>query len=209
MNNLTNPESDPKLPMEDLLKGSSGFVIPENYMDQVADSIINQIRLDNKFDESQNDLFKLPANYFEEFPNRILNKVESGQIPESLQQNPFKVPENYFDTTIQNILEKTSNAESKLIVKTNFKQVWSYAATACVLLVISWLGFRLYSDSKPVDYFSNITEDELLEYVSTYAVDFDQSSLASVINEEEINSLDIMDDDIDDETSDLLIQILE
>lgn len=60
-----------------------------------------------------------------------------------------------------------------------------------------------------MDYFSNITEDELLEYVSTYAVDFDQSSLASVINEEEINSLEIMDDDIDDETSDLLIQILE
>ncbi|MFZ1297518.1 MAG: hypothetical protein WAT16_05715, partial [Saprospiraceae bacterium] len=93
MNHLNNPESDPKLPMEDLLKGSSGFVIPENYMEQVPDSIINQIRLDNKFDESQNELFKLPANYFEEFPNRILNKIESGQIPESLQQNPFKVPE--------------------------------------------------------------------------------------------------------------------
>lgn len=209
MNQLTNPESDPKLPMEDFLKGSSGFIIPENYLDQVSDQIMNRIHLEKYMHETHIDPFKLPENYFEEFPNQIINRIESGQLPETLKLNPFKVPENYFDKTYQSIQEKNSNTESKLVVKTNFKQVWSYAAVACVLLLVSWFGFRLYSDPKPVDYFSNITEDELLEYVSTYAIDFDQSSLASVINEDEINSLNIMDDDLDDETSDLLIQILE
>lgn len=209
MNHLTKPESDPKLPMDDLLKGTSGFVIPENYMNQVSDQIMNRINLEKNIRETDFDAFKLPANYFEELPNRILDKVENSQLPELLKQNPFKVPENYFNNTVQSIIEKTSNTKSNLVVKTNFKPVWSYGAAACMLLVISWIGFRLYSNPKPVDYFSNITEEELLEYVSTYAVDFDQSSLASVINEEEINSLNIMDGDLDDETSDLLIQILE
>jgi len=209
MNPHNNSESDPKLPMEELLKGNTGFVVPENYMDNLGDSISSQILLEKKLQKLNPENFKIPANYFDEFPNRILDKLELDQLPESLKQNPFKVPANYFENKSLSLQELNQGKKLKLSVKTNFKRIWSYSAVACVVLLVSWIGFRMISNSQPVDYFSNITEDELLEYVSNYAVDFDQTSLASVINEEEMNSLNILDDELDDETTDLLIQILE
>ena len=209
MHPLNKPESDPKLPLEDLLKGNTGFVVPENYMDNLSDRVVSNILMDKNLHRISPENFNIPENYFEEFPDRLFDKLESDQLPGSLKQNPFKVPENYFENKILNIEKLVQNKESKIIVKTNFKRVWSFAAAACVLLLVSWIGIRLFSNPKPVDYLSNITEDELLEYVSIYASDFDESSLASVINENEINSLNILDVDMDDETSDLLIQILE
>ena len=209
MNPHNNSESDPKLPMEELLKGNTGFVVPENYMDNLGDSISSQILLEKKLQKLNPENFKIPANYFDEFPNRILDKLELDQLPESLKQNPFKVPANYFENKSLSLQELNQGKKLKLSVKTNFKRIWSYSAVACVVLLVSWIGFRMISNSQPVDYFSNITEDELLEYVSNYAVDFDQTSLASVINEEEMNSLNILDDELDNKTTDLLIQILE
>lgn len=51
----------------------SGFKTPDNYFDGLEDSIMNQIKLQDKITDSG---FKTPDNYFESLDTIILNKVE-------------------------------------------------------------------------------------------------------------------------------------
>jgi hypothetical protein len=50
----------------------SGFKVPKNYFDSLEDSIMNQIKLQEKIEDSG---FKTPDNYFESLDDKILDKV--------------------------------------------------------------------------------------------------------------------------------------
>jgi len=51
---------------------NSGFKTPKNYFDGLEDSILNQIKLNEKIDDTG---FKVPDNYFESLDDVIINKV--------------------------------------------------------------------------------------------------------------------------------------
>jgi len=51
---------------------NSGFKTPKNYFDGLEDSIMNQIKLNEKIDDTG---FKVPDNYFESLDDVIINKV--------------------------------------------------------------------------------------------------------------------------------------
>ncbi len=51
---------------------NSGFKTPKNYFDGLEDSIMNQIKLDEKIGDAG---FKVPDNYLESLDEKILNKV--------------------------------------------------------------------------------------------------------------------------------------
>lgn len=50
----------------------SGFKTPKNYFDGLEDSIMNQIKLQEKVDDTG---FKVPDNYFDSLEDKILDKV--------------------------------------------------------------------------------------------------------------------------------------
>ena len=50
----------------------SGFKTPKNYFDGLEDSILNQIKLQEKVEDAG---FKVPDNYFDSLDDKILDKV--------------------------------------------------------------------------------------------------------------------------------------
>lgn len=202
-------ESDPKIPFDEILKDGFCFKLPENYMEDLRDRILDKVLAEGTIESMDTHQFELPSNYFQEFPNRIMQKIEEDVLPASLKENPFKLPANYFPQTAQRIMEHPSVRMQKPTTKTRFRTNWILAAAACMFFIISWFGIQFFNSSKTTDLFVNASEEELLEYVSAYADDFDQSSIAAVMSEDEVNAINIWDDELDEETSELLIQILE
>lgn len=152
------------------------------------------------------DSFKVPTFYFESLTDRVMKRVERDAVPEELKENNFRVPDGYFEQLSDRIMLKLQPAQSRTI-KTGFRRAWVYSAAAAVTLVIvSWFAIHLYSNKQNPDYLANSSEEELLEYVSMNNYDFDQNSLAVVMNDEDVNNLDIMDD-VDDDTSNMLMEI--
>jgi hypothetical protein len=154
------------------------------------------------------DAFRVPAFYFESFQDRIMKRIENEMIPPALKDNVFTVPDEYFDTFTDRLMNKIHPVQKPKTVFTVFRKTWMMSAAAAMLIAVSWFVIHLFNSPVNVDYLANSSEEELLEYVSTYAYQFDQNSLATVMSEDEISSLDIVDD-MDEETSDLLIELFE
>ena len=51
---------------------NSGFKTPKNYFDSFEDSVMNQIKLQEKIEDSG---FRVPSNYFDSLDDKILGKV--------------------------------------------------------------------------------------------------------------------------------------
>ncbi len=160
-------------------------------------------------DTLRNDeAFRVPAFYFESFSDRIMKRIENEMVPPALKDHVFTVPDDYFDTFTDRLMHKIHPVQKSKTVFTSFRRSWMLSAAAVVVILVSWFVIHLFNNPSNVDYLASSTEEELLEYVSTYAYQFDQNSLATVMSEEEISSLDIVDE-MDDETSDLLIELFE
>ena len=152
------------------------------------------------------DSFKVPTFYFESLPDRIMKRVEREAVPLALREKMFRVPNGYFETFTNRIMDKIYTIQSPKAIRTSFRRIYMYGAAAIFIILVSLFVIKFYSNQKSVDYLANSSEDDLLEYVSTYDYDFDQNSLAVVMNEDEVNSLEIMDD-MDDETTNMLIEL--
>lgn len=155
------------------------------------------------------DAFKVPDSYFDNLTERIMTRIEMEAISIPANEKTFQVPAGYFETFTNRLMDKIHKQSMPKTIQTSFQRNFIYsAAAAVVLILVSWFIMSLYSKQSSVDYLALSSEEELLEYVSLYAYEFDQNSLAVVMNEEDINSLDILED-MDDETSDLLIELFE
>lgn len=56
---------------------SSGFKIPDGYLESVDDSIINRLKISNSLENHQNSGFKVPDQYFETFDDKIIEVISS------------------------------------------------------------------------------------------------------------------------------------
>lgn len=152
--------------------------------------------------------FKVPELYFDSLTERIMDRVEKESLPSVLKENSFKVPIGYFENLNDKILEKVLTGVKTKNIRTRFINWKLYSVAAIFLLVCSLFLVQFFNAQKQVDYLANTTEEELLEYVSLYISDFNQESLASITSEDDIRSLEIIDE-MDTETSDLLIELFE
>ena len=122
----------------------------------------------------------------------------------------YKVPleklNKYFETFPDRLMNRIRKPQSAKTIKTGFRKVWMYSAAAVVVILVSWFVINLFRNQKPIDYLANSSEEDLLEYVSNHDYEFDQNSLATVMNEDEVSSLDIMDE-MDDATTNILIEL--
>ena len=172
------------------------------------DNYMEDPKIPHQDDLRSTDSFRIPAFYFESFPDRIMKHIEMEAVPAALREKIFRVPNGYFESFTNRLMDRLLPQQTTKTIRTGFRRSLMYSAAAVVLILVSWFVISLFRNQTNIDYLAESSEEELLEYVSTYAFDFDQNILASVIGEEEINSLDIMDE-MDDETSDLLIELYE
>lgn len=154
------------------------------------------------------DSFRIPAFYFESLPDRIIKRIENETVPLALKEKMFTVPEGYFETFTDRLMTKIHPVQKSKTIFTGFRRTLMLSAAAVVLILVSWFVINLYNNSANIDYLANSSEEELLEYLTTHASEFDQNSLAVVMTEDEIGSLEIIEE-MDDETSDLLIELYE
>lgn len=152
------------------------------------------------------DSFKVPTFYFDYLPDRIMKRVETEAVPSELKEKVFQVPVGYFESFTDRVMNRIQIHPAKKTIQTRFSRSWMLSVAAMVVIAVSFFLFTLYNNQKPVDYLANSSEEELLEYVSVNDSDFDQNSLAMLMNEEDVNSLNIMDD-MDDETTNMLIEL--
>ena len=149
--------------------GNDGYHLPENYFDQLTESLLAT----NIIAQPSLEL-KTPESYFEELTDNLidqvnvtqhLNKIENGmQVPELYFEQlsdkiysqsffegqdiknikGFKTPENYFDQLTDHLLSQTkkenkSNNETKIISLKRWR-VWTVAASIAMMAAVGlWL----------------------------------------------------------------------
>ena len=151
--------------------------------------------------------FKVPAGYFDNLTEKLMQGIEKEAVPFAINEETFTVPQGYFESFPDKLINKIHQHQKPQIVRISFGKRLMLAAAVMIVLVVSWFSIKLYAPTN-TDFLANSTEEELLEYVSYYAEEFDEQSLAMVMNEDEIISLDILEVS-DEETSELLIELFE
>ncbi len=167
---------------------------------------IEDPKLTFAFKSNTNHGFKLPSSYFDTLTERVMDQVEKKTLPEELKTNVFKTPVGYFDSFSDRLMKKILELNTSKHISTSFNRMRIFSAAAAVILVLSLFIVYVYKIQNPVDYLADISEEELLEYVSLHATDFDRFSLAYVMSEEDLKAIDIFDE-MDEEATDVLIEL--
>jgi hypothetical protein len=153
------------------------------------------------------DCFKVPTAYFDTLAEKIIIQIEQDALPEAIKEKSFVVPDQYFETLTQRVMDSIPFHKQSKTIQTGFRRSWVYAAAAAVvLIVISWWGIQLFNSNYSTDYLAAVSEEELLEYVSDHEYEFDQQTLASIVSEDDLNSIEIIDE-VDSETTELLLEL--
>ncbi len=189
MKNNYIPSDDPAFPFGDRLKNSDGFVLPDNYFEGLADQILQECP-SHPINETQ---FKVPEAYFDTLSDRIINHVEKRALPFDIKNESFKLPDGYFENFPEHVMHRISKDKSSKVRTFLSRRVFMYSIAASVLLCVSVLVLRWYSASPATDFLSSCSEEELLEYVSTYSTEFNADAFASIMNTADLNALDFID----------------
>jgi hypothetical protein len=110
--------------LAEIQKKGSGFSIPENYFDEIENSISDKLFTDSL---SKNSGYKIPENYFDQIENTVLSELAKKTIPSQ------KIPEGYFDTIEDNVFERLALENKPKVI--SLKKYWIPATVAATLLV--------------------------------------------------------------------------
>lgn len=134
---------------------------------------------------------KVPEGYFEGLTDKIMDRVElenSALLNDhSLKRLPFQVPEKYFDNLTDHIDQKSNRKEGK-VVRLWAQQWLKYAASFLLFLSAAFVINQLTPQKSEVDILSQLTETEIIDYLSTQEVALDE-----LLVEEEVIEL-VLDD---------------
>ncbi len=188
------PSDDPCMPFGDRLKNSDGFVLPDAYFEDLAGRITKEcpaIPIDE-------DTFQVPESYFESLSDKIMFQTEQNALPADVKNGVFKIPDGYFEDFQGRLMGQISKEKHSGSKTLSFRRVLMFSIAASMVLGVCVLVLRLFSPSADLDILSSCSEDELLEYVSTYSTEFNSEALASVMNNGDLNALDFIDKNNED-----------
>lgn len=208
MDNQNQYREDPDLPFGNTLKNADGFKVPADYFENAGPMILAQCVGGTDTNDSKG--FGVPQGYFETLPEKLMQKIEIDALKCLPDSDGFKVPENYFesfyDRLSSRLKRKTIQTSTRVI---QMKKLWYYAAAACLFTAVGLFAIKWSQQNESTTlFFAECSDEELLEYVTTYADDFDQELIASLIEETDLDVLDVMGE-LDESTEDLLIEYLE
>ena len=145
--------------MTDKKKNINPHEVPKGYFESLADKIMDRIELEN---------------------SRLLNDP-------TLKELPFKIPQNYFENLIDQIEQQSGIKEVKVIRL--WSQKWlKYAASFTLILSTALFINQLAPQRSELDILSQLTEAEIINYLST-----EKTALDELLAQEEIMEL-VLDD---------------
>lgn len=209
MNIHPNYNEDPELPFGGALRNADGFKVPDLYFHKSEEQLLAHCRGLLLQVHSKPNGFEVPENYFDQLADTVMERISSETLSFLPATDGFTVPEGYFETFSDRIQSRlTSNVQSTQTRTVTFRKIWYWAAAACLFGVVGLFALKWSANQSGDQLLSACTEDELLEYVTTYADEFDEESLASLLEESDMDQLNIINE-LDESADELLIEYLE
>lgn len=209
MNTLPTYNDDPELPFGNALKNADGFKVPDHYFKAGEEILLAQFVGLMASNVNKTKAFEVPGAYFENFPDVLMERINDDTVAFLPKSDGFKVPENYFETFSDRLHIKLNEKQQTPALKVlSFHKLWYYAAAACLFTAIGLFSLKWMQNDNSSHLLSQCSEDELIEYVTAYADEFDEQSIAMLLEETDIDPLDIIND-LDEADEDLLIEYLE
>ena len=145
--------------------------------------------------------FKAPDRYFEAFDDALLSRLNNTNQLKDIHASGFDMPKNYLDTFDQSVLDKIQKKDSKVVRLLPWKKMaYATAVAASVLLMFS----LIFKSSDELS-FETIETATIEDYI--FEEDFTSLELAALFTEDELNSNDLVETTIsDDSIEDYLLE---
>jgi len=182
-----------------------GFKVPKDYFDNFEEKLFEKIS-----QEEDNSLLsdkltsglKVPEDYFGSFENQLMEKLNSDNSESSILTDSLKTglitPNKYFENVEDTILEKTikANQETKIIPLFSQKNVLFIAGIAAMIAII--ISVSINKGNDPFN-FDTIDVADIQEYFDEGNVEFSDTEIAELLDEEASFIDTFNDDEISDE----------
>lgn len=166
-------------PNEEMKK--TPFSVPEGYFESLSVKIQDKIKI-QAYDLSQEAGFTVPENYFAELAQAIHTRIGEEQIRAEVKGDGFEVPQGYFDDlssriqkriqegTINTDAPKTETLERPSKGVISIRKKLGYAAAACLIGVLSVVGYYTWTDSDiqskgENQFLSEVSDEEIINYL--------------------------------------------
>ncbi len=183
-----------------------GFKVPKDYFDNFEEKIFDKISQEDKdtsllSDELTSGL-KTPEGYFDAFEDQLIKKLnaddsESSNLADNLKTGLI-TPNKYFENVEDTILEKTikANQETKIIPLFSRKNVLFITGIAAMIAII--ISVSINKGNDPFN-FDTIDVADIQEYFDEGNVEFSDTEIAELLDEEASFIDTFNDDEISDE----------
>lgn len=135
-----------------------------------------------------------------------MKKQSEQEFSELKKENPFRVPDNYFDNLPEKIrvnIHAREKAVSKPVIRIvdYLKPHLALAAAILGFALIGYTGFRYFINKNSN---SQISNQEIAEYMDFYSNDVDNTLIMELLKEQEQQHVET-DDDLSEEIIDYLL----
>lgn len=176
--------------------------VENEYFDQLPDLIMQKINAREELASISPFLAEMPsippmpapAGYFDQLPEMIMQKVEAREELEAIspllaempKTMPMSVPDSYFDQFSNTVLAAVQEAPAgSKVVRMRMRPLIRWAAAACLLALVStstllFLKNNQQSQSYSEVNFSDISDQEIVDYLQAHMDAFDKEELATM-----------------------------
>jgi len=158
------------------------FTVPSGYFEELSD-ILNGRVLVESMQSDGNPGFYIPQNYFEELSSRIENRAFVENLRTLVPSDGFSLPEGYFAELPARIITRVENSlERNTPVRRLFTSLGSYAAAACITVMIAtgiYYSSNTYNLNKQL---SEISDQEIINYLQAHSTAGDTPFIIENLN---------------------------
>lgn len=166
------------------------FTVPSGYFENLSDNLKGRILMESLRFENE-DEFMVPDGYFDQLSSSIESRISLENIRTVAKSSGFKVPDTYFSSLTERINSRLEEPAKVITpVRTMLNSWLSYAAAACITVMI---GTGLYFNSADYQFdkqLSEIPDQEIMNYLQVHSTAGDTPFIIESLNPEEfeINS---------------------
>lgn len=158
------------------------FTVPSGYFEELSDILKSRVLVESMRPDD-NPGFNVPQNYFEELSSRIENRASVENLRTLVPSDGFSLPEGYFAELSARIITRVENSlERKTPVRRLFTSLVSYAAAACITVMIAtaiYYSSNTYNFNKQL---SEIPDQEIINYLQAHSTAGDTPFIIENLN---------------------------
>lgn len=155
------------------------FTVPAGYFETLSEQVKATALIESERFQVQ-DEFSLPEHYFNNLSQRINSRIAVESVLSEVKGQGFTVPDAYFNSL-------NSRLQSRVTKK---KSYWfSYAAAACISMIIGSVIY-LNSNSSAINReLSGVPDHEIINYLQIHSTVADNQYIIDHLNTEELQQV--------------------